>query len=48
MLKGLWSTVMVDEAYRAHKEMTVQMEHTPCKDPLKDEAAMLVSCIFPT
>ena len=28
-------------AQRAHRGMTVQMEHTTCKDPLTDEAALI-------
>ena len=28
-------------AQRAHQGMTVQMEHTPCEDPLTDEAALI-------
>ena len=28
-------------AQRAHRGMTVQLEHTPCEDPLTDEAALI-------
>ena len=28
-------------AERAHQGMMVQMEHTPCKNPLTDEAALM-------
>ena len=32
---------MDDVPEEAHQEMTVQMEHTPCEDPLKHEAALM-------
>ena len=32
---------MEDVAEGAHRGMTVQMEHTPCEDPLTDEAAVV-------
>ena len=32
---------MDEHADGAHRGMTVQMEHTPCKDPLTDEAAVV-------
>ena len=35
---GLW---MDDIADGAHQGMTMQMEHTTCKDPLTDEAAVV-------
>ena len=28
----------------AHLGMTLQMEHTPCEGPLRDEAAVLSEC----
>ena len=39
-VKRLWS-VMDGIAEGAHRGMTVQMEHTTCKDPLTDEAAVV-------
>ena len=35
---------MEDVAEGAHRGMTMQMEHTTCKDPLRDEAAVLSEC----
>ena len=35
---GLW---LDDIADGAHQGMTMQMEHTTCKDPLTDEAAVI-------
>jgi len=32
---------MDDIADGAHQGMTMQMEHTTCKDPLTDEAAVI-------
>ena len=32
---------MDEHAVGAHQGMTVQMEHTTCKDPLTDEAAVV-------
>ena len=46
LLKGLWWTVMDDVAEGAHQGMTVQMEHTTCKDPLTDEAAVVSELLF--
>ena len=43
---------MDEHADGAHLGMTVQMEHTPCKDPLTDEVAVVsefglhLSCDF--
>ena len=33
-------------ADRAQRRMTVQMEHTRCEDPLREEAAVLSECEF--
>ena len=41
LLKGWWWTVMDEHADRAQPGMTVQMEHTTCKDPLTDDAAVI-------
>ena len=32
---------MDEHAEGAHRGMTVQMEHTPCEDPLTDEASLM-------
>ena len=32
---------MDEHAEGAHRGMTLQMEHTPCKDPMTDEAAVV-------
>ena len=32
---------MDEHANGAHRGMTLQMEHTPCKDPMTDEAAVV-------
>ena len=39
-------TVMDAVAEGAHQGMTVQMEHTPCKDPLTNEAAFISKLHF--
>ena len=37
---------MDEVSEEAHRGMTVQMENTPCEDPLTDEAAVVIEFDF--